>query len=88
MPRIKADQIEAWLPRGRKESTTGSKAKWKNLRGYHVFVVEDHEHQGKWKYRIGLEDSDTRDYIQPIYSTEEAAERAVLGKLCDELGIT
>jgi hypothetical protein len=49
--------------------------------------MEDHEHQGKWKYRIGLKKSKVHDYSRPIYSTEEAAKRAVLGKLCDKLGI-
>lgn len=88
MPKSKANQIEAWLPRGWRPSTTGSKATWKNLRGYHVAVMEDHEHQGKWKYRIGPEDSEVCDYSQPIYSDEEAAKRAVLGKLCDKLEIT
>lgn len=88
MAMSKADQIEEWLHQGWKKSTGGTGAKWKNIRGYHVAVMEDHKNQGRWFYRIGLEDSAAYDYSQTQYSTEDAAKRAVLGMLCDKLDIT
>ncbi|SMP41701.1 hypothetical protein SAMN06265222_101635 [Neorhodopirellula lusitana] len=87
MPKSKADRIEKWLPRGWKESTSGSEAKWKNISGYHIAVMEDHDHPAKWKYRIGRQNSKVLDYSQSRYSTEDDAKRAVLEILCNKLEI-
>jgi hypothetical protein len=85
MPRRRADLIERWLPRGWKTSKTGSNAIWKRLRGYVVAVMEDHEHLGRWKYRIGPEDRSQR-YSDAVYASEHSAKRAVLEELDNLLG--
>ncbi len=85
MPKRRADLIERWLPRGWKTSKSGSNAIWKRLRGYVVAVIEDHEHPGRWKYRIGPEDCLQR-YSAPVYDSEQSAKRAVLEALDNLLG--
>jgi hypothetical protein len=85
-PLSRAEQVEEWKKGTWRVSPRG--ARWRNIKGYNVAVMEIDGKSGVWKWRLKrTEDDDAAAEWKEPFTSEHKAKTSVLNKLADKLGL-